>query len=181
MAIVRRAFLAALPDAAARLQLSELQARLRPQHLGLRWIDAVDLHLTLRFLGDIDPGRARAFEPLLDAWSAGGPIELSGAAIEDWHGRVLVATFATTPVLERLVRSIEQAVRAMGFPAETRAFRAHATLARGRAGIQPRTALPDSVAPLRCDRIGLLARAEAESTARRYRELSEPRWVGTSG
>lgn len=173
--MLRRAFLAALPEAAAGLQLNELQARLRPQHPGLRWIDAGDLHLTLRFLGDIDAAQAQAVESRLDAWAGAGAIELTGAAVEDWHGRVLVATYASTALIDRLVGMIEREVRALGFSAEPRAFRPHVTLARGRADTRSVVSMPAVVPTLCCDRIGLLARAEAGVAAPRYRVVCERR------
>lgn len=98
-----------------------------------RWQDEDQLHLTLRFVGEVDRHRA---EDLADALAAvaspGFALTVRGVGHFERKGRpsALWAALAPAPGLERLVRKVEGACRAAGLPAETRRFTPHVTLAR---------------------------------------------------
>lgn len=100
---------------------------------GARWVDPDDLHLTLRFVGEVgrEAGedlaaalsslRAPAFSLRLNGFGHFG----SGRRV-----RALWAGVETEPALELLQGRVEAAARRAGQPAETRRFVPHVTLAR---------------------------------------------------
>ena len=51
----RRAFIALVFDASVRERLARVCDELRPAFPEARWVGTQQLHLTLRFLGDVDP------------------------------------------------------------------------------------------------------------------------------
>src|SRR6056297_4180646 len=92
-----------------------------------RWIDPDDLHLTLRFGGDIPP-------PLADEWVANleridfdpFPLRLNGLATFGGDSpRTLYAAVEPSPELADLARAHEKAARRAGLPPETRKFTPH--------------------------------------------------------
>ena len=97
---------------------------------------AANLHLTLRFLGNVDEIRLRTLETLLEAIQA-PPFELGldrvGAFGSGRLKRVLWLGLSTgaEPAGELAVK-VEQACRGAGLEPEERPFRPHITLARAR-------------------------------------------------
>lgn len=100
---------------------------------GARWQDESQLHLTLRFFGELDAraaddldaalGRLRA-EPFALALRGVGHFETRGKAHTLWAG------LAPSEPIAALQRQVEIAARRAGLPPETRKFAAHITLAR---------------------------------------------------
>ena len=121
----------------------EIPDELRPQLAALRaplpgakWIDPANLHLTLRFAGDIDNRVATEFADGLAAIHV-DCFELRFAGLGAFGGndpKSLWAGFVPSSQLEALVRACERTARAAGLPPESRAFRPHVTLARMRHG-----------------------------------------------
>jgi RNA 2',3'-cyclic 3'-phosphodiesterase len=102
-----------------------------------RWQDEDQLHLTLRFVGEVDRHAAEDLSDALAGVTAPGfTLALRGVGHFERKGRpsALWAALTPSPGLERLVRRIERACRAAGLPAETRRFTPHITLARLPAG-----------------------------------------------
>ncbi len=99
---------------------------------GVHWIDDDDLHLTLRFAGDVDRRTAADFADALSLIDQ--PVfELRIIGLATFGGndpRVLYAVLAPSVELEALARTHERAARSAGVPAEKRAFKPHITLAR---------------------------------------------------
>lgn len=136
-------------DAAA-----EHAARLRRDFPEARasWARAASLHVTLKFLGEVERARvatlARAadaavegFAPFVLSVEEAGTFPPRGAARVLWLG-----VRDESGELARLQRRLEAECEAAGFPAESRAFKPHLTLARLRA---PKDALPISEAQRR--------------------------------
>ena len=119
-----------------------LLAKLDPEVRGLRWVPAGQMHLTLSFLGDVEPAR----EPSLIAALQGVrvapfflPIEGVGTFGGD-HPRVVWAGVGRGhPHLFALHKRIQDAVFRAGFEPDLRAFHPHVTL--GRAKDLPRHAV----------------------------------------
>jgi 2'-5' RNA ligase len=102
---------------------------------GARWMNREQLHLTLRFIGEVDGRDAEAIDDALSAISAPRfTLELKG--VGEFGGknpRALWAGVAASEPLLHLQRKIETAIQRIGLPAEERKFTPHVTLARLRA------------------------------------------------
>ena len=143
---------------------------------GWRFVRDEGLHVTLRFLGEVDASRRDAWDA---AWreAARGvgtiALRLRGAAVFPPTGRPRVLALGVideTPdrLLLRLALRMELAARAQGFAPEERPFAAHVTLARARSAA--RVARPNVA------RIGDCGAFVAEQVVL-YR--SEPDWGGS--
>ena len=132
-----RAFFAAEISDDARRAAAALIRELReaPDGDEVRWVRPETLHVTLRFLGDVEPDRvaelaARVGEALADA----APFELRlGEAVafpSPRRPRVVALGVAPEEPLVELAGRVERGVVAAGLPPEERRFRAHLTLGR---------------------------------------------------
>ncbi len=109
-------------------QLSDLERPLP----GARWVDHDELHITLRFAGEIEGRLARDFTDLLGEVEADA-FELRLDGLGTFGGnepRAIWAGVAPSPPLETLARACDRAARNAGLPPDTRPFKAHVTLAR---------------------------------------------------
>jgi 2'-5' RNA ligase len=119
---------------AIRQRLSFLRAPLG----GAKWIEPEDMHLTLRFAGDIDGRTADELASALGTIRS-RPFALTIAGLGAFGGRepkVLWAGVEAGDELDALWRANERAARAAGLEPEGRAFKAHVTLARMRGARQ---------------------------------------------
>jgi 2'-5' RNA ligase len=99
---------------------------------GARWSTRAQLHLTLRFIGEVDGRDASAIDETLAAISA-PPFTLQLKGVGAFGGktpRALWAGIAASDALVHLQRKIESAIQRLGFPAEERKYTPHVTLAR---------------------------------------------------
>lgn len=119
-----------------------LVQRLSATRADIRWVRPPGLHLTLKFLGEIDEGRAIKVKSVLAAVSSRhSPFRLAlqgcGAFPNERRPRVLWIGFAPEPRLLALQEDLEGELEKAGFPREERPFRPHLTLGRvrGPAGV----------------------------------------------
>lgn len=100
---------------------------------GARWTPVEKLHLTLRFIGEVDEPRADAIDQALSAIRA-GVLKLTVGGLDTFdqtRGRYgLWVGVHRDERLDHLHGKIERAVVAAGMPAERRRFHPHITLAR---------------------------------------------------
>lgn len=100
---------------------------------GARWQRDDQLHLTLRFIGEVDRHRAADIAAALDGVRI-EPLELAlaGPGSFDRRGRIDTLWVGVTPTegVTALAQRINQALLRVGIPAETRAFVPHITVAR---------------------------------------------------
>lgn len=100
---------------------------------GARWQDDDQLHLTLRFIGEVDGRMADDVVAALDQVYA-APIEIAIAGVGrfDKQGRTdaIWAGVAPHDALAALHRKIDHALVRIGLPPEGRAYLPHITLAR---------------------------------------------------
>lgn len=176
-----RLFLAIDLPGGLREQLAGLQAELRSTCAGWRWVRPEGIHLTLRFLGEVEAARDAACR---DAWrEAVRPLpclrfELGGIGRFPPAGppRVLwigISEQGPGELLPALAQRLEQAARECGFPAERRRFSPHLTLARA-----ARRGRPEWPGPLEgrvtgevaVDRV-ILFRSELHPSGARYTAL----------
>lgn len=118
----------ALPDE-VRDDLSRIAGGLS----GARWVDPESLHLTLRFVGEVDRGAAEDLDASLtgvDAPAFDMAFDGLGTFGNDRKQRALWAAVPPNPALEHLRAKVESAVVRAGFEPERRKFKPHVTLAR---------------------------------------------------
>lgn len=101
---------------------------------GARWQIDEQLHLSLRFLGDVPRPLAKEVALVLGQIRF-PPLELALSGVgqfADSRGRVNTLWAGVSPhhSVTRLHRKVDQAVQQMGIAADTRAFLPHITLAR---------------------------------------------------
>ncbi len=100
---------------------------------GARWVDSDNLHLTLRFLGELDAGDAADVDAAFSHVRAPA-FDMSIAGLghfgEGRKPRALWVGVAANPALDHLHERIEQALVRAGLPPEGRKFKPHITLAR---------------------------------------------------
>jgi 2'-5' RNA ligase len=114
------------------------QVRLRLQILsggvpGAAWVRPESLHLTLRFIGEVDSGWGQDIDAALAGISrAGFDLALAGVGCWESKGRAkaLWVGVDRNPALSHLQAKIESALVRLGLEPEPRKFAPHVTLAR---------------------------------------------------
>ena len=131
-----RVFLAVeIPDK-VRAEIARLQDNLKSAGADVKWVEPRNLHLTLKFLGEIQEEKVPSLtDALRAAAAAAAPFSISlegvGAFPRIQHPRVLwVGIKEGKEALERLAGAIEETCNPLGFPAEERAFSPHLTIGR---------------------------------------------------
>lgn len=133
-----RSFVAVELDAAARREMARVESVLRPAGADVKWVDPESMHLTLKFLGDVPPEKVeevagalkKAFE---GRTTFGFTLSGVGAFPSPSDPRVVwVGVGAGREELTDLAGRTEEALAALGFPRERRAFSPHLTLGRCR-------------------------------------------------
>lgn len=133
-----RAFAAIEIGDAARDAIASLIRRLRAIPSRVSWVRPENLHLTLRFLGEVDAARIEAYAarvrgeiaaiPAFEATVRGvGAFPNARRASVIWAGAE-----STDDALGQMYSIAERAAQAAGLPAETRPFVSHVTLGRVR-------------------------------------------------
>ena len=124
-----RLFVGLRPPAGIRRQLIGLMGGVP----GARWQDDAQLHLTLRFIGEVDRPCGEDIAAALDRLRCPAiEVSLAGVGAFDSRGRpnALWAGVRPHDALARLHRKIDQALVRIGLPPERRAYLPHITLAR---------------------------------------------------
>ncbi|HUV53432.1 MAG TPA: RNA 2',3'-cyclic phosphodiesterase [Dehalococcoidia bacterium] len=139
-----RAFIAIELPRPVRAALARLQDGLRASRTtSVKWVDPAGIHLTIKFLGNIDAGEIPELSKVLrDAVKGTAPFHLklenTGAFPNIRAPRVVwVGVGGETEQLLTLHKKVEQALIPRGFAPENRAFSPHLTLGRVREGAQP--------------------------------------------
>jgi 2'-5' RNA ligase len=129
-----RIFYAIELDEKTKALLSKEQDRLKTQALKANMTRTENLHLTLRFIGEVNPSYIPVFTNIQNAVASKcSPFQLSltepGAFI---RGNRSIIWWGIEPnaALHRLYKEIEEQIRKNGFPAEQRPYTPHITLAR---------------------------------------------------
>ncbi|MBM3788814.1 MAG: RNA 2',3'-cyclic phosphodiesterase [Acidobacteria bacterium] len=124
-----------LPQDCRRL-LEKLQSSLRETGAEVRWTAVASIHLTLKFLGEMDAAR---LEPtalaLLEACGShqAFPLSLGGLGAFPGASNPRVVWCGVRGEIERLSRlqaDVEDACARLGFPREARPYHPHLTLGR---------------------------------------------------
>jgi RNA 2',3'-cyclic 3'-phosphodiesterase len=104
---------------------------------GARWVDAGNLHVTLRFIGEVDEGMAADIDEALAPIRA-PRFALALAGVGHFGTRMLWAGVERNPALLHLHEKIESAIVRTGFEPEGRRYAPHVTLARLKGPPDPR-------------------------------------------
>jgi len=133
-----RLFVAINPTKAVRERIGAGTAELRRLD-GVRWVDPAGLHVTLKFIGASDEGRADEIAASLRRVAAGhAPFDVGlsgvGAFPSLRRPRVVWVGIGPSPELACLQGEIEVALEELGIEREERGFSAHITLGRARRG-----------------------------------------------
>ncbi|MHC8508171.1 MAG: RNA 2',3'-cyclic phosphodiesterase [Rhodospirillales bacterium] len=124
----------------------EMQDRLSAVRAGVpfvRWIDGERMHITLRFIGDVERRTAEDIDAALsDIAAPAFRVTVRGLGQFEKGGRAhtLYARIEPDPALTHLHGKVESAVVRAGAPAGRRKFKPHITLARRRAADDARMA-----------------------------------------
>lgn len=123
-----------LPDGVRR-EIWEAATPLRELGAPVRWVPPDALHITLKFLGEVAPGREREIASAVESGVGGArrfALELGGfgAFPAPARPRVVWVGCEAAPPLELVQHGLETACAALGFPVEGRPFRPHVTLGR---------------------------------------------------
>lgn len=112
--------------------IAQLLAFKRGKIKGARWMDMEDYHVTLRFIGDVDPENAQEISVLLGQINRDKfNICLDGMDIfGSKKPRTLFATIGSNEPLWALQREHENLIQRIGLKPEPRKYAPHVTLAR---------------------------------------------------
>lgn len=130
---MHRLFVAIRPPAPVRAQLFALMGGVT----GARWQNDDQLHLTLRFIGEVGPHAADDVAAALGAvHHPRFELALSRIGSFERRGQAEVLWAGVTPLepLKALHKKVDQACQRAGLPPEGRAYTPHITLARLKRG-----------------------------------------------
>ncbi|WP_373497983.1 RNA 2',3'-cyclic phosphodiesterase [Desulfococcus sp.] len=180
-----RAFVAFKIPKEVSVHIRGIQAALSAGGVAMRWTPAENVHLTLKFLSDIQRMDVeRVFEVMESAVRETLPIRLTAKGIGVFPGvrrpRVLwIGLKGDTAPLIDLQHRLDEGLAALGFAREPRAFKAHLTVGRARGPIDPRrlvtlmeTAGAAESPPFRSDKL-ILFQSDLFPSGPVYTELKE--------
>jgi RNA 2',3'-cyclic 3'-phosphodiesterase len=122
-------------------KIRELQEGIKKYSFKIRWVRPENIHLTLKFLGDIEAVNideiAEAISKTVTGYTS---ISLKAKGIGVFPGikrpRVLwVGLTGQSESLVRLQKTLDENLQTLGFPGEKRPFRGHLTMGRIKANI----------------------------------------------
>jgi len=132
-----RAFIAIELPEEVKADLSSVQSRLRPErHPYVKWVSVDGVHLTLKFLGNIDQEKVSPIaEAMAGAAQKASPFQLEVGGLGAFPNLrrpqvVWIAVKGEVEKLASLQRAIDHSLVALGFSPETRSFTPHLTLGR---------------------------------------------------
>jgi 2'-5' RNA ligase len=134
-----RSFVAIELPEELKLELAKLQSQLKTaSRASVKWVDTRGIHLTLKFLGNVEAKQIPAIVEAIAKASQGiAPFHLEAAGTGVFPGQrqprvVWVGLRGDVPVLLRLQEHLEAALVPLGFASEARSFTPHITLGRVR-------------------------------------------------
>ena len=134
-----RLFVGITPPAEALAHAAGAVGRIASTTPDMRWVPPERWHVTLAFLGEVDPDRIPSLAAHLDEVAGTHP-PLEGMCLANagtfrgvlWLG--VQPTGRHSPA-DRLARAVQREMRAIGIPVERRPWRAHLTIARWRPSV----------------------------------------------
>ena len=125
--------------------LENVQEDLKSMRLRAKWVRPENIHLTLKFLGDINPGDIdKIGRAMMDAAADFTAMDLVAKGVGVFPGikrpRVIwVGLGGQLELLFAMQRMLEDNLAALGFKKDKRPFKGHLTLGRFRQTVEPST------------------------------------------
>jgi 2'-5' RNA ligase len=138
-----RAFIAIELPIAIKDALSKIQDKLEAEKLQINWVKSQNLHLTLKFLGDISSEQLIQIKQLITEitkTASGFKIKLETLGVfPNAHAPRIVWIGTNQPPLElkQLAQQLETRLPVSGIPREGRSFHAHITIGRIKSRLIP--------------------------------------------
>ena len=123
--------------------ISKIQEGIKSYGLKIKWVRPDNIHLTLKFLGNINEADIKKIgRAIFDALKEYPPIALAakGTGVFPGVNQPRVVWVGVTGQLEPLVgmqKALDEKLETIGFPKENRPFKGHLTLARVKGKIDP--------------------------------------------
>ena len=143
-----RTFIAVELDEDIKRALQRLLGTLQKSGADVRWVNSQGMHLTLKFLGEVDADGITSVKEILKTVSSRHSrfslvIKGTGTFPGGKNPRVLWVGIEADPELPALQEDLETELQRAGFPREDRAFHAHLTLGRVRSSQRIREAVAE--------------------------------------
>ncbi len=180
-----RAFVAVPLPRAIIAAMGTLQDDLKNHGLRVRWVRPENIHLTLKFLDDINPEDVAGIIAAVEsAAREQKPLTLSARAVGVFPGlnrARIIWTGLTGQVnaLTKLHRALDTGLAKLGFPKEKRPFKGHLTLGRTKGNTDPQkldraiTACSDFKSePFTADQL-ILFKSDLQASGAVYTRLAE--------
>lgn len=132
-----------LPDSLIS-QIFEIQRQLKSYGFPVRWVKPENIHLTLKFLGDIPPESIDSIATAMEVTIRGhSPMTLFAKGLGVFPGikkpRVIwVGISGDIQALFKMQAALESNLEEIGFPKENRPFKSHLTLGRIKKSVSSR-------------------------------------------
>ena len=136
-----RAFIAIDLPKEVKQSLEGIQKKLRASGADCKWVDSKNIHLTLKFLGEIDDAQLHKIEQILDTAAKNqNPyhvrISTAGAYPKAHTPRVIwVGIDEGDQETKNLAKILEDQIEKIGIPKEDTPFSSHITIGRTRSGM----------------------------------------------
>ncbi len=130
--------------------IGSVQEGLKSYGLKVRWVRPKNIHLTLKFLGDIKVFDIKNVgQVITESVKENGPISLQAKGIGLFPGikRPRVIWIGLAGQMEPLIglqKNLDENLERIGFPKENRPFKGHLTLGRIKGKLNPKT-LADAI------------------------------------
>jgi len=143
---------------------------------GVRWVSAGNIHITLKFLGDISPGQIPGINQAIQSAVCGKDkfllrLKGIGAYPNTRRPRVVWVGVEPEPSLFNLAEDVENGLKSLGFPPEGRPFSAHITLGRVSQNARPEE-VAEVARALEMVKVGHLAKVDVEKVVLFRSELT---------
>ena len=132
-----RSFIAVELPEEIKTRLEQLEAQLKSEtQTRVKWVDPNSIHLTLKFLGNIDAGKTGEITRVMEEAVKGIPpfrLSVKDLGVFPTVRRVQVAWVGLSGEVDKLrqvQQRLESSLEQLGFAAESRAFTPHLTIAR---------------------------------------------------
>jgi len=138
-----------IPDEIKRA-ISELIGRLKKTGSDVKWVRPETVHITLKFLGEVEESKIKAITDRLEMISKRhAPFELeavgTGVFPDYSRPRVLWIGIRQNEEVQKIYEEINTELKALGFEEENRAFKPHLTIGR----VKSRSGLNQTLKTLR--------------------------------